>query len=158
MSKNDKEDSLKKVTVKHHRDQNGNHPHVILGDIDDKHISVGMSTSKMKGKNHPNYKLKVNVLDPNKPGYMRRQGTVDKRKNYTRELEGHMHEEDYAKAQEYGKRAKEKYLAKNQRKIAEDQTPQGHQPGNTAAAINNTLSKTNDKVKKKSDKKPLSDK
>lgn len=45
------------VKIKTHTDNKGGHPHVILGDIEDKHISVGLTHDKYKGKNHKNYPL-----------------------------------------------------------------------------------------------------
>ena len=50
------------VRMKTHRDDNGDHHHVILEDIDGRHVSVGLTRQKMKGKNSTNYKCKVNPL------------------------------------------------------------------------------------------------
>lgn len=36
------------VTIKTHKDKNGGHPHIIVDNIDDKHVSVGLSTSKTR--------------------------------------------------------------------------------------------------------------
>ena len=37
------------VTVKFKTDKNGGHNHVIVDNIDDKHVSVGLSTKPKKG-------------------------------------------------------------------------------------------------------------
>ena len=97
------------VLIKNHRDLNGGHPHVIVDNIEDKHVSVGLTTKKFKGKNHPNITLEVDPLSMGE-GYMRRQGTVDDVSNYTRERQGLMTENDHNKALSIGAKAKEKYL------------------------------------------------
>ncbi len=107
------------VKVKKHRDKNGAHNHVILGDIDNNHISVGLSTKSKKGKKGGNnFPLKKDTLDvgqkgykPQNPTYMRRQATVDNQNNYYRSLKGSMVKEDYQQAMVYGNRAKAKYLS-----------------------------------------------
>ena len=101
------------ITIKNHKDKHGGHPHVIVGDIDDKHVSVGFTTKPKKGKNSPNYALATSPLKDNKKSYMRRQGTVDYKSNYYDKRSGIMDKNDYAKAKEYGNKAKQKYLNKN---------------------------------------------
>lgn len=64
------------VTIKTHKDKNGGHPHIIVDNIDDKHVSVGLSTSKTKGKGSKNYRMEKSPLNDGKESYMRRQGTV----------------------------------------------------------------------------------
>ena len=54
--KNDNQRSIP-VRIKTHNDRNGGHPHIIVDDIDDKHVSVGLTHDKYKGKNHKNYTL-----------------------------------------------------------------------------------------------------
>lgn len=107
------------VTVKKHRDNKGNHNHVILASVGNKHVSVGLTTQAKKGKNSTNYRLQKDTLDvgqkgykPKNPTFMRRQGTVDDKTNYHRELKGSMTKKDYKKAVEYGNKAKEKFFAK----------------------------------------------
>lgn len=107
------------VTIKNHRDKNGGHPHVIVDDIEDKHVSVGLSTNPKKGKNSPNYALELNPLNDGKQSYMRRQGTVAPQKEYEKERYGVMTTKDYGKAQEYGERAKQKYIEKKNKKSSE---------------------------------------
>lgn len=104
------------VSIKTHKDRNGGHPHVIMGDVDNMHVSVGLSTQKKKGKNSPNYKLSVNPLGENTQSYMRRQGTVAPKGEYERSRKGAMAQEDYKKAKEYGDKAKRKYLKKKDKK------------------------------------------
>lgn len=36
------------VTIKNHKDKNGGHPHVIIDNIDNKHVSVGLTTTQKK--------------------------------------------------------------------------------------------------------------
>ena len=107
-----KNDTYIFITIKNHKDKHGGHPHVIIENIDDKHVSVGFTTKPKKGKNHPNYPLATSPLKDNKKSYMRRQGTVDSKKNYEKQRKGQMTAVDYAKAKEYGDKAKRKYLNK----------------------------------------------
>ena len=98
------------VVIKDYQDNKKGHPHIIIETFDDKHVSVGLTSSKFKGKNSPNKALKKNPLGRKDPGYMRRQGTVDFEKKYTNKRQGFMDKTDHSKAVEYGKKAKEKYL------------------------------------------------
>ena len=99
------------VRIKKHRDKKGGHPHVILEDIDDKHVSVGLTRDSKKGKNSTNYKCEINPLGGKDTTYMRRQGTVARKDDYLQsEKKGKMSPKDYAKAKEYGDKAKQKYL------------------------------------------------
>lgn len=97
------------VRIKDHRDNKGGHPHIILGDIGDNHVSVGLSTKPRKGKNHPNYPLKRSPLGDGKTSYMRKQGIVDKKSSYTKPRMGNMAKDDYGVARKYGERAVEKF-------------------------------------------------
>ena len=49
--------NLIQVIIKTHNDTKGGHPHIIVDNVDNKHVSVGLSTKPKKGKNSPNYKL-----------------------------------------------------------------------------------------------------
>ena len=104
------------VLLKRHRDSRGNHKHVILEDIDDSHVSVGTTTKPKKGKNSPNYKCENDIIGNGKQSYLRRQGIVDLKENYSDPSQGRMSEKDYAQAKVYGQRAKEKYLAEKKKK------------------------------------------
>lgn len=104
------------VTLKRHRDNQGNHHHVILEDIDDKHVSVGTTTKAKKGKNSTNYGCENDVVGNGKRSYLRRQGIVDSRDKYFDQKVGRMTEKDYAQAKIYGERAKEKYLSQKKKK------------------------------------------
>lgn len=97
------------VRIKTHNDKNGGHPHVVIDDIDDKHVSVGITHSKKKGKNNTNYALEHNPLGGSEKSYMHRQGTVDNKRSYHGERKGKMTAKDYGKAKEYGEKAKRKY-------------------------------------------------
>lgn len=104
------------VDIKTHKDKKGGHPHVIIDNIDDKHVSVGLSTHPKKGKNGTNYALEKNPLDGNKQSYLRRQGTVDKKENYYSKRKGSMTRKDYERAKVYGDRAKQKYISQKNKK------------------------------------------
>ena len=104
------------VTIKNHKDKKGGHPHVIVGNSDQKHISVGLSTKPKKGKNSPNYALQKSPLNDGKTSYMRRQGTVAPIGEYKKARKGTMTPTDYKKAKEYGNKAKQKYLQKKAQK------------------------------------------
>lgn len=108
--------SFVSVLLKRHRDSQGNHNHVILEDIDDKHVSVGTTSSPKKGKNSPNYKCENDIIGNGEQSYLRRQGIVDFKKNYSDPKRGRMTVKDYVQAQIYGQRAKEKYLANKKKK------------------------------------------
>lgn len=104
------------VQIKRHDDKNGGHNHVIVGNVDDRHVSVGLTTKVKKGKNAPNYKLEKSPLQDGKQSFMRRQGSVCPKKEYYDARHGTMTKKDYAKAKEYGERAKQKYIAEKDKK------------------------------------------
>lgn len=117
MKKEKRTEKLVPVKIKRHHDNKGGHNHVILGNMGKNHISVGLTTKPKKGKNAPNFKCKVNPLGGAETSYMRRQGTVDDKKNYGQTVKkGNMHPDDYAKAKEYGNKAKQKYAEKKGKK------------------------------------------
>lgn len=103
-----------KVITATHSDKKGGHPHVLMGEIDDKNVSVGLTTKSKKGKNHPNRPLKIDPLGTGRESYMRRQATIDDKKKYSDERNGVMAEEDYNAAQTYAERAKKKYIEKKE--------------------------------------------
>ena len=104
------------VPIKQHKDSKGKHPHIIMDNVDDKHISVGLTHSPKSGKNKPNFKLKKNPLGGPKTSYVRRQGTVDNKKQYSKSArKGKVDKEDFAKLETYSERAKKKYLSKTTR-------------------------------------------
>lgn len=100
------------VTIKTHKDKNGGHPHVVLGNVDKNHVSVGLSTKATKGKGSKNYRLEKSPFNDGKQSFMRRQGTVAPKKEYTGKRSGSLTPKDYAQAKIYGERAKEKYFNK----------------------------------------------
>lgn len=120
---------LVSVKIKDHADKNGGHPHVIIENIDDKHVSVGLTTSPKKGKNHPNYKLGQSPLGDGKISYMRRQGTVAPKKEYMNPRTGKMQSADYNKAKEYGNKAKQKYLSNKKSNDVPNTSKTKYQPG-----------------------------
>ena len=104
------------ITIKDHKDAKGGHPHIIIEDLENKHVSVGLSTKPKKGRNSPNYKLEMSPLGDGKQSYVRRQGTVEMKKNYEKPRTGKMTPNDYVRVKEYGKKAKQKYLEKAKKK------------------------------------------
>lgn len=65
------------VTIKKHKDKNGGHYHIIVDNIDDKHVSVGLTTKTKKGKSGGNnYAMEKSPFNDGKKSLMRRQGTV----------------------------------------------------------------------------------
>ena len=98
------------VTIKTHKDKKGGHPHIIVDNVEDKHVSVGLSTKPTKGKGSKNYRLEKSPLNDGKTSYMRRQGTVAPKGEYQNQRKGTLTPKDYAQAKIYGDRAKQKYL------------------------------------------------
>ena len=101
---------LIEVNIKLNGDKNGGHNHVIVEDIDDKHVSVGLTTKSKKGKNHPNLPLEQSPLGDGKESFVRRQGTVAPKKEYKAPRKGKMTQNDYTKVKKIGEKAKKKYL------------------------------------------------
>ena len=98
------------VTIKTHKDKKGGHPHIIVDNVEDKHVSVGLSTKPTKGKGSKNYRLEKSPLNDGKTSYMRRQGIVAPKGEYQNQRKGTLTPKDYAQAKIYGDRAKQKYL------------------------------------------------
>jgi len=108
-----KQDGLVTVEIKIHSDAKGGHPHVMLGQLQEKNVSVGITHDKYKGKMHKNIPLQHNPLGTGEQVYMRRQGTVDKQSNYHSESkQGKLTQSDNAKAKQIGEKAKRKELNK----------------------------------------------
>lgn len=108
-----------KVLIKSHHDKNGGHPHIILEDIENKHVSVGLSTRATKGANSTkkNYKCQRNPLGGSETSYMRRQGTVAPKYEYgSFASKGYLTSKDYTMAKSIGSRAKSKYLSQKKKK------------------------------------------
>ncbi len=90
-------------------DKNGGHHHIIVDNIDDKHVSIGITQKEYKGKNHKNKPLKYDPLDSGKKSYAKRQGTVKPKKNYYFPMVGKVDKDDYIVLKRYGDKAKLKY-------------------------------------------------
>ena len=116
--KENKKTGIIPVIIKKHSDKNGGHHHVIMGNIDNKHVSVGLTTKETKGKNsaHKNYRCEINPLGGKEISYLRKQGTVDNKSRYNKEKRGAMAPKDYAKAKEIADKAKNKYINKKNSK------------------------------------------
>ncbi|HAT83779.1 MAG TPA: hypothetical protein DE061_05740 [Clostridiales bacterium] len=110
------------VIISTHNDSNGGHPHVLMDEIDDNNVSVGLTTRPKKGKNHPNYPLEKDPTGKGKKSFMRRQATIDVKNNYKDPKSGAMAKKDYEKAKEYASRAKEKYIAKKEENKKSNET------------------------------------
>jgi hypothetical protein len=107
------------VRIKTHTDKNDGHPHVIIENLEDKHVSIGLSTQKKKGKGKKsgtNFALEKSPLDDGKNSYMRRQGTVASKEEYKDPRDGSMTPNDFEQAKIYAERAKQKYLKKKEDK------------------------------------------
>ena len=107
-----KEKDAVSIIIKKHKDKNGGHNHIIVDNIDNCHVSVGITTKKKKGKNAPNYGPFPSPLNDGKESYMRRQGQVAPKREYFNERKGLIGKEHYQQAKIYGERAKEKYINK----------------------------------------------
>lgn len=116
-------DEVVSVTIENHKDTRGGHPHVIIENIEDKHVSVGLSTKPKKGNNAPNYKLETSPLGDGKQSYARRQGIVDAQKNYEKPRKGKLTPKDYSRVKEYADKAKKKYLEKTKKSSEPPNTP-----------------------------------
>ncbi len=97
------------VLIKDHKDSQGGHPHVIVDNYQNKHVSVGITKASHKGKGHPNKRLQTDPLQSGKISYMHKQGTVDLQSKYVRPRNGYMHPDDFIEANNIGKRALEKH-------------------------------------------------
>lgn len=105
------------VTIKDHHDSRGGHPHIIVDDIDNNHVSVGLTHDKKKGKNHPNYPMEKKPLGGNEQSFARRQGTVAPKKEYSKTArKGKVTPKDYEKVKDIGEKAKRKYIDKSHKK------------------------------------------
>ena len=103
------------VLFKFKRDKKGGHNHAIIDDIDDYHVSVGITTERKKGKNSTNYPLEKSPFNDGAKSYMRRSAEVVKQKRYLSPKYGVMTEKDYNKAKVYANKAKKKYLEKKEK-------------------------------------------
>ena len=114
------------VLIKDHKDYNGGHPHAIMDNVDNKHVSVGFSTQKKKGKNKKggtNYTMEKSPFDDGKQSYMRRQAIVAPTSEYKKPRQGTMTPKDYERAKQYADNAKQKYInRKNNKKSSGCQT------------------------------------
>lgn len=102
------------VLFKFKRDKNGGHNHAIMDDIDDCHVSVGITSDSKKGKNQTNYRLEKSPFNDGRQSFLRRSGEVNPKNKYISPKIGVMTEKDYNKAKAYADKAKEKYIKKQQ--------------------------------------------
>lgn len=110
-------DGLVTIEIRRHNDAKGGHPHIMVDILGDKNVSVGITHDKKKGKNHPNISLEHNPLGEKKQAYMHREGTVDKKENYSStKRTGQLTTTDNEKAKQIGEKAKQKELSKKKSK------------------------------------------
>lgn len=103
------------VNLKFHPDSNGGHHHIIVENLGDKHVSVGVTTKKKYDKKHNNIPLDHSPLSNGQKSYALRKGTVDIKKNYNSPKQGEITTEDAAKVKTIAYKAKEKEIKKNKR-------------------------------------------
>ncbi len=97
------------VKIKNHMDSKGGHPHIILGNIDKSHVSIGITHTE-KNKNKPkNHKLKSNPLGGKEDSYMKRSATIRPKREYFGSRKGQMDSDDYNKAKSIGDKKMKKY-------------------------------------------------
>ncbi|MCM1043565.1 MAG: hypothetical protein NC350_05100 [Corallococcus sp.] len=79
--------------------------------------SVDVTVKKKKGANSggTNYLLEQSPLSDGKTSYMRRQGTVAPKEEYSNARKGKMTLKDFNKANEVGEKAKQKYIEKKRK-------------------------------------------
>lgn len=104
------------VQIKTYKDKRGGHPHAIMDNVDDFHVSVGFTTRDKKGSNHPNYKMEKSPLNDGKQSYMRRQATVASKTEYEKPRQGSMTKKDYEYAKRVADRGKQKYISEKNKK------------------------------------------
>ena len=88
------------ITIKFHEDKSGGHNHIVVDDIEENHVSVGLTSKKKNGKT----------------SYVRRQGTVAPKNSYSSPKKGKITEEDFGQVKKYGEKAKQKYIAQKGKK------------------------------------------
>lgn len=110
------DDSGVPVQIKDHMDNMGGHPHAIMDNVDDCHVSVGLSTHAKKGRNHPNRTMDKSPLGDGKQSYMRRQACVYPIDEYVNPRCGAMSQSDYDYAKQAAEKAKQKYLEQKNKK------------------------------------------
>lgn len=110
-------EGLVTVEIRIHNDAKGGHPHIMVDTVDTNKVSVGTTHDKYKGKGHKNIPLEQNPLGGKEKTYMRKQGTVDRKENYSETKKiGKMTVTDNLKAKEIGAKAKQKYLEGQKKK------------------------------------------
>ena len=101
------------VNLKFHPDSNGGHHHIIVENLGDKHVSVGVTRDNKYDKKHNNVPLDHSPLSNGQKSYALRKGTVDEKKNYNSPKQGEITTEDAAKVKKIADKAKAKELKKN---------------------------------------------
>lgn len=110
------DDSGVPVQIKDHMDKKGGHPHAIMDNIDNCHVSVGLTTKVKKGHNSTNKRMGKSPLNDGKQSYMRRQACVYAVNEYANPRGGSMTQTDYDYAKCIAEKAKQKYIEKKDKK------------------------------------------
>lgn len=100
------QDDLITVSLKFHPDSNGGHHHIIVENLGDSHVSVGLTTSKKFDKKHNNIPLEHSPLSNGKPSFILKKGTVDKKRNYNSPKQGQITQNDAVKVKNVADKAK----------------------------------------------------
>ena len=104
-----------KVKMKWHKDKQGGHHHIIGDSIDDKYVSVGLTSKSRPGKSkHKNTQLEARILDKETTSYLRREAQVIRKDLYTGNYVGYVTCNDKKQIDNQIEKAKEKY--KNNKK------------------------------------------
>lgn len=116
ISKSTTTNGLITVDLKFHPDSNGGHHHIIVEDLGDNHVSVGLTTSPKYDSKHKNIKLEHSPISNHKQSYASRKGTVDKKKNYNSPKQGQITQTDKTKVKQIADKAKAKVIKKGDKK------------------------------------------
>ena len=100
------------VDLKFHPDSNGGHHHIIVEDLGDNHVSVGLTTNPKYDTKHKNVPLEHSPLSNQKQSYASRKGTVDKKNNYNSPKQGQITKTDKTKVTQIADKAKAKAIKK----------------------------------------------
>lgn len=98
------------VDLKFHPDSNGGHHHIIVEDLGDNHVSVGLTTNPKYDTKHKNVPLEHSPLSNQKQSYASRKGTVDKKNNYNSPKQGQITKTDKTKVTQIADKAKAKAI------------------------------------------------
>ncbi len=106
-----------KVKIKWLNDKQGGHHHIIGDSIDDKHVSVGLTSKSRPGKSrHKNIELESRILDKKTTSFIRREAKVLHKDLYTGNYVGYVTTKDKEQIDNRIAIAKKKYKDKKNKK------------------------------------------